>query len=267
MLRRDGVQVHPVHRQRQQPGLLRVRRAAGRDDRVQHRRRVQLTHVGCGLGLVERGAGHTTNLERTTDTFRADSGENPVIYKGKPSPRHRPIGCSACLDTYLFRVGQAAPALGLSEAFALSTTPAAPDLRQVSDELAATWPNRSPIAARLEVATAGNTAPAVWTGPRPESRRCFADTTWAPAGGPSLLAPCRDAVAARPSPRRALVPRPDRATSAGRWSSRAADGPRSAAGSAGCPRRCRGSWSPAPTSPAARARCSRRCRPAPRNAG
>jgi hypothetical protein len=52
------VQVHPVHRQRQQPGLMRIRRPAGGDDRVQHRRRVQVAHVGCGLAVVERGAGH-----------------------------------------------------------------------------------------------------------------------------------------------------------------------------------------------------------------
>ncbi len=58
MLVGGRVQVHPVHRQRQQPGLLRIRSPASGDGRVQHRRRVQVTHVGCGLGLVERGAGH-----------------------------------------------------------------------------------------------------------------------------------------------------------------------------------------------------------------
>ena len=43
----------------------------------------------------------------------------------------------------------------------------------------------------------------------------------------------------------------------GARSARGSGGPRSAAGSAGCPRRCRGSWSRATTSPAARPRCSR----------
>ena len=43
-----------------------------------------------------------------------------------------------------------------------------------------------------------------------------------------------------------------RPTSAGCWSCPAAGGRRSAAGSAGCPRRCPGSWSRGPTSPAAR---------------
>jgi len=82
-LRGDRVKVDPVHRQRQQPSLLRVRGPARRDDRVQHRRRVQLTHVGCGLGLVERGAGHTRNLDGTTDTFRDREGENPLVHKEK----------------------------------------------------------------------------------------------------------------------------------------------------------------------------------------
>ena len=45
---------------------------------------------------------------------------------------------------------------------------------------------------------------------------------------------------------------------------RGADARRSAAGSAACPRRCPGSWSPGPTSPRGRARCSRCCRPARR---
>jgi hypothetical protein len=43
--------------------------------------------------------------------------------------------------------------------------------------------------------------------------------------------------------------------------------PRSAAGSAGCPRRCRGSWSRVPTSPAARSRCSRPNRRARHSSG
>ena len=84
----------------------------------------------------------------------------------------------------------------------------------------------------------------------------------------------------RPERRRGRLPRPDTPVAvpprAPSWpepgyfscgsSCRAAAGRRSAAGSAGCPRRCRGSWSRGPTSPAARARCSRRCRPAPRSA-
>ena len=56
-------------------------------------------------------------------------------------------------------------------------------------------------------------------------------------------------------------------TSARPRSAPAPGGRRSAAGSAGCPRRCRGSWSRGPTSPAARSRSSRRCRPARRSAG
>ena len=55
-----------------------------------------------------------------------------------------------------------------------------------------------------------------------------------------------------------------RATSARRWSGRGPGGRRSAAGSAGCPRRCRGSWSRGPTSPAARPRRTRHCRTARR---
>ena len=49
------VQVDPVHRQRQQPGLLRVRRPTGGHHRVQHRRRVQVPHVGCGLASRRAG--------------------------------------------------------------------------------------------------------------------------------------------------------------------------------------------------------------------
>ena len=83
MVRANVVMAAPVHRQRQQPSLLHVRRAAGRDDRVQHRRRVQVPHVG-GLGLVERGAGHTRNLDATTDTHRRRKSENRVVHKGNP---------------------------------------------------------------------------------------------------------------------------------------------------------------------------------------
>ena len=54
------------------------------------------------------------------------------------------------------------------------------------------------------------------------------------------------------------------ATSARCSTARGPGGPRSAAGSAGCPRRCRGSWSRGPTSRAARSRRSRRCRTARR---
>ena len=77
-----------VVRQRQQPGLLRVRGASRGDGRVQHRGRVQVAHVGCGLG-VERGAGHARNLDPTTDSFRTASGENRVVHKGIPGPGPR----------------------------------------------------------------------------------------------------------------------------------------------------------------------------------
>ena len=85
MVLSDRVQVHPVHRQRQQVGLGPVGGPASGDDRVQHRGRVEVAHVGCGLG-VEQGAGHATNLEVTTDSFGPDRRENHVVHKDIPGP-------------------------------------------------------------------------------------------------------------------------------------------------------------------------------------
>ena len=67
----DRVQVHPVHRRGQQPGLLVVRVAAGRDHRVQGGRPVQVTQVGhrsVRLAHQVRRRGHESNLDATTDT-------------------------------------------------------------------------------------------------------------------------------------------------------------------------------------------------------